>query len=123
MNFDKYTYLANSAFDKAKDIANDVREGIKLSDRYVITRNVRTKIVVTDTATGKKLVDTEDSYTRSYSLLKLLFSAAALFVSAVVCIVSLKRAIKQKKQLKEQKKELHRIKKLCKKADIELSEE
>lgn len=122
MNFERYTDFIPSAREKAKDFAKDVSEGISVIDRYVVTRNVKTRTVVTDTANGKRLVDTEDSYTREFSLFKVILSALAIFVSAVICFSSLRRVAQQRKQIKEQKKELRQMKKLCKKADIELPE-
>ncbi len=123
MNFERYADFIPVAKKKAAGVAKEISEGVSLLDRYVVTRNVKTRTIITDTAREKRLVDTEDSYTREFSLFKVIISALMLFVSAVVCIVSLKRAAQQRKQLKAQKKELKQIKKLCKKADIEIPEE
>lgn len=122
MNFERYADFVPRVGEKVRDFAGDVSEGLSVIDRYVVTRNVKTRTIVTDTASGKLLMDTEDSYTREFSLFKVIISALAIFVSAVVCICSLRRAAQQRKQLKAQKKELRQMKKLCKKADIEIPE-
>ena len=106
--------------DKASDLLDDTREGLSVMDRYLVRHSVKTKTVITDTKTGKKLSDTEDGYTREFSLLKAIAATAAVFVAAVVLVSAVKNGAKQKKKIKEQKKRIKSLEKVCKRANLEV---
>ncbi len=110
------------AREKASALCEGARSGMASLDRYMVTKNVNTRTVITDTKSGKKLIDTEDCYTKEFSLFKFILSVIVIMASMAAFLISCRSSAKQRRKLKEQKKELRRIKKLCKKADIEIPE-
>lgn len=123
MKYDKYYDFIDDAKYKAMDFAQDVKDGISVLDRFTVKRNVHTKTLLTDKKHGKTLVNTEDEYSREFSLLKAIIIGLMVFVSSLLIISSLKSGAKNAKECRRQRKELRKIKKLCKKADVELPEE
>lgn len=119
MNFD---FIPNVK-EKAQDLLDDAKEGLSIMDRFLVTSSVRTRTVITDTKNGKKVVDTEDGYTREFSLLKAAIVGVLALIAAVIIVASLCNSAKNGKRLREHKKELKRVKKLCKKSGIALDED
>ena len=109
--------------EKAQDFLDDAREGLSIMDRYLVTSSVRTRTVITDKKNGKKLCDSEDGYTREFSLLKAVAIGILALVAASAVVISICNGAKNGKKLREQKKELKRIKKLCKKSGVEYEED
>lgn len=122
MKYDKYSDFFDDAKDKAIDFAQDVKDGLSILDRFTVKKSVHTKTLITDKKYGKTLVNTEDEYSREFSLLKAIIIGIMLFASALIIISNLKSGAKSAKECRRQKKELRKIKKLCKKADVELPE-
>lgn len=114
MNFD-----FEAVREKASDILEDTREGLSLMDRYVVRHSVRTRTVITDTKTGKKLSDNEDGYTREFSLIKAVAAIILAAVAILALFVSASNGAKQRKTIKEQKKQIKRMEKACKKANVD----
>ena len=109
--------------EKAQDLLDDARDGLSIMDRYLVTSSVRTRTVITDKRNGKKLCDSEDGYTREFSLLKAVAIGILALVAASAVVISICNGAKNGKKLREQKKELKRIKKLCKKSGVEYEED
>ena len=109
--------------EKAQDLLDDARDGLSIMDRYLVTSSVRTRTVITDKKNGKKLCDSEDGYTREFSLLKAVAIGILALVAASAVVISICNGAKNGKKLREQKKELKRIKKLCKKSGVEYEED
>ncbi len=123
MKYDKYSDFLYDAKDKAMDFAQDVKDGLSVLDRFTVKKSIHTKTQLTDKKYGKTLVNTEDEYSREFSLLKAIIIGVMLFVSAIIIISNLKSGAKNAKECRRQKKELRKIKKFCKKAEVELPEE
>lgn len=123
MKYEKYSDFLDDAKYKAMDFAQDVKDGLSILDRFTIKKSVRTKTLLTDKKYGKALVNTEDEYSREFSLLKAIIIGIMLFVSVLIIISGLKSGAASAKECRRQKKELRKIKKLCKKAEVELPEE
>lgn len=109
--------------EKAQDLLDDARDGLSIMDRYLVTSSVRTRTVITDKKNGKKLCDSEDGYTREFSLLKAVAIGILALVAASAVVISICNSAKNGKKLRAQKKELKRIKKLCKKSGVEYEED
>ncbi len=119
MNYEFFS----AAKEKAADLVDDAREGLSIMDRFLVTSSVRTRTIITDTKNGKKVVDTEDGYTREFSLLKAAIVGVLAVIAAVIIVASLCNSAKNGKKLREHKKELKRIKRLCKKSGVEYEED
>lgn len=109
--------------EKAQDLLEDARDGLSIMDRYLVTSSVRTRTVITDKKNGKKLCDSEDGYTREFSLMKAVVIGILALIAASAIVISICNSAKNGKKLREQKKELKRIKKLCKKSGVEYEED
>lgn len=109
--------------EKAQDLLEDAREGLSIMDRYLVTTSVRTRTVITDKKDGKKLCDSEDGYTREFSLMKAVVIGILALIAASAIVISICNSAKNGKKLRAQKKELKRIKKLCKKSGVEYEED
>lgn len=109
--------------EKAADLLEDAREGLSIMDRYLVTTSVRTRTVITDKKNGKKLIDSEDGYTREFSLMKAVVIGILALIAASAVVISICNSAKNGKKLRAQKKELKRIKKLCKKSGVEYEED
>lgn len=109
--------------EKAQDLLEDAREGLSIMDRYLVTSSVRTRTVITDKKNGKKLCDSEDGYTREFSLMKAVVIGILALIAASAIVISICNSAKNGKKLRAQKKELKRIKKLCKKSGVEYEED
>lgn len=101
--------------EKASEILEDTKEGLSIMDRYLVKHIVRTRTVVTDTKTGKKLSDTEDGYTREFSLFKALVLVVVASVAAFAMLSSIKSSCRQRKKIKEQKRQIKAMEKEIKK--------
>jgi len=108
--------------ERASDILEDTREGLSIMDRYLVKHVVRTRTVVTDTKTGKKLSDTEDGYTREFSLLKALCGVVLFAIAILVLFAGLKSNARQRKQIREQKRKIKRMEKACRRANVAVEE-
>ena len=108
--------------EKAAELFEDTREGLSIMDRYLVKHCIRTRTIVTDTKTGKKISDTEDGYTREFSLLKALVIISLAIVFVLTLFASLCSSAKQKKTIKNQKKIIRKMEKACKKANVEIEE-
>ena len=104
--------------EKAADVLADVKDGLSIMDRFVVNTSVMTKTFVTDRKTGKRVYDTEDGYTREFSLFKAIIVAVFLGIAAVVLVASLAGSVNTRKKLRSTKKELKRIKKICDKNGV-----
>ena len=109
--------------EKAQDLLEDAREGLSIMDRYLVTTSVRTRTVITDKKDGNKLCDSEDGYTREFSLMKAVVIGILALIAASAIVISICNSAKNGKKLRAQKKELKRIKKLCKKSGVEYEED
>ena len=118
MNFDFIPVVK----EKAADLLEDAREGLSIMDRYLVTSSVRTRTVITDMKNGNKLMDTEDGYTRQFSLLKAVAVGAVALVVMIIILAMICNSAKNGRKLRAQNKEIKRIKKLCKKAGVDCDE-
>jgi len=112
----------NDVKEKATCVAGDIKDGLAIMDRYVLRRDVRSRTVLTDTQNGNKVIDTEDEYSREYPVVKLVIGAFAVIVGVVAVMSAIKKSVGRKKMIKLQKKEIKRLRKLCKDADIDISD-
>ncbi len=120
LDFEKYKDKTGEIYEKVSDFT---KEKLRPVDRYVIKRDVKTRTAIVDKEKGKTMTDAENSYSREYSALGV--AAATVLALSAVCLLlcAAGDAMKYKKSFKAQKKELRRIKRACKKADVELPQE
>lgn len=107
--------------EKALDLAGDAYDGIKTLDRYVLTKKVRIGLRLDDREKGRKVFETDREFTTSYSLLKALCTVALTVAGTIVVLQLGKINRERQKQMKAQKKEIRRMKKLCRKADVDVT--
>ena len=107
--------------EKARDLAGDAYDGIKTLDRYILTKNVRVGLRLDDKEKGRKVFDTDREFTTSYSLLKALCTVAMAVAGTIVVLQLGKINRERQKQVKAQKREIRRMKKLCRKADVDIT--
>lgn len=105
--------------EKISGITGDIREGLKIMDRYVLKRDIRSRTVLEDRENGVALFDSEDEHSKEYPIVKVLAVAVAAVVGLSIFFIGMRRNAGRKKIIKHQKKEIKRLRKLCKEAKIE----
>lgn len=90
-----------------------IPEGNTVMKRYILGRVVRSRTYLADKNRKKLYFDTENLYSKEYSLIGVLASLAAMILGVLFVAVSLKKGMARKKTIKLQKKEIKRLEKLC----------
>lgn len=88
-------------------------QGDTVMKRYVLGRSVRSRTYLADKGRSKLLFDTENLYSKEYSLLSVLAAFAATVFGILFVVLSIKKGMARKKTIKLQKKEIKRLEKLC----------
>ena len=100
---------------------SEKKEVKAMQDKY--NQRFPGRVAPTDKKNGKKLCDSEDGYTREFSLMKAVVIGILALIAASAIVISICNSAKNGKKLRAQKKELKRIKKLCKKSGVEYEED
>ena len=103
MNFDNIK-------ERISNAADDVREGLSVLDRFILSRDIKTRTVITDRKNGSRLLDTENSSSRDYSVIKLICAAVFAFITALVVTSRLCADEKRRRIIREQRREIKELK-------------
>lgn len=88
-------------------------QGDTVMKRYVLGRSVRSRTYLADKGRSKLLFDTENMYSKEYSLMSVLAAFAAVIFGILFTVFSIKKGMARKKTIKLQKKEIKRLEKIC----------
>ena len=106
---------------KVSAIADDVKGGLEIMDRYVLRHDIRSKITLLDNEKGVKLFEKDRNTSDEYPLMRLLALVLAAVAGIVFVAVGLCNSAGRKKVIKAQKSEIKRLRKLCKGAGVDTS--